>query len=188
MFERDLPGENKGGHSPDSKIGNLPLETCDTINGAWGYNAGDKRFKSVPDLIRYLVRAAGRDANFLLNVGPRPDGTLDPESVKRLQGIGEWMAKFGHTIRSTRGGPIAPQPWGVSTQTPEVVYLHVLDASAADDTGWLALSGSEGLSANEVRAVADGSQVKSRKDPNGLLAVKLDTPTDAIDLVLQVAK
>src|SRR5256885_14581825 len=70
MFEKDLPGRNTAGFNSKSEIGHLPLETCDTINGAWGYNAADKRFKGAKDLIHYLVRAAGNNANFLLNVGP----------------------------------------------------------------------------------------------------------------------
>ena len=69
MFEKDLPGANTAGFNQTS-ISALPLETCETVNGAWGYNKNDKKFKSVPDLIHYLVRAAGSNANFLLNIGP----------------------------------------------------------------------------------------------------------------------
>ncbi len=188
MFERDLPGENKGGHSKDAQIGRLPLETCDTINGAWGYNASDKNFKSVPDLIRYLVRAAGRDANFLLNVGPRPDGTLDPESVKRLEGIGAWLATHGQSVYGTRGGPIEPQSWGVSTQTPATIYLHVLDATKADADGWLTLSGSADVPAGQVGRLGADGEVESRKNGDGLLQVRLAKDDDAVDVVLVLNK
>lgn len=188
MYERDLPGENKGGHSQDAEVGRLPLETCDTINGAWGYNAGDKNFKAVPDLIRYLVRAAGRDANFLLNVGPRPDGTLDPESVTRLEGIGEWLAQYGQSIYGTRGGPIAPQSWGVTTQTPKTVYLHILDTSKTGDEDWLALAGTENLKASHVDRVGNGAQLATRTNAKGMLEVKLAKDADAVDVVLAVAK
>ena len=188
MYERDLPGENKGGHSRDAQIGNLPLETCDTINGAWGYNAEDKQFKSVPDLVRYLVRAAGRDANFLLNVGPRPDGTIDPESVARLEGIGAWVAEFGHTIYGTRGGPIAPQPWGVSTQTPEAVYLHILDRSTTNAEGWLTLSGTAGTPAADVSPVAGDIPLEIRGGGQEVLEVRFDGASDAVDIALRVAR
>ena len=127
MFEKDLPGQNTTGFSGEAKVGSLPLETCETINGAWGYNSEDKRFKSRKQLIQYLVRAAGNNANFLLNVGPRPDGTIQPEFVERLKQIGEWMAKYGASIYGTRGGPISPRPWGVTTRKKGTVYLHVLD-------------------------------------------------------------
>ena len=61
MFEKDLPGTNTSGFNT-AEIGALPLESCETINGAWGYNATDKKFKSTKDLIHYLVRAAGNNA------------------------------------------------------------------------------------------------------------------------------
>jgi alpha-L-fucosidase len=127
MFEKDLPGQNTSGFSGDAEVGRLPLETCDTINRAWGYNASDKRFKSTRELIHYLVRAAGYGANFLLNVGPRPDGTIQEEFVQRLKEIGAWTSKNGESVYGTRGGPVTPRPWGVTTQTKERVYVHVLD-------------------------------------------------------------
>lgn len=127
MFEKDLPGQNTSGFSADAKIGRLPLETCDTINGAWGYNANDKRFKSTRQLVQYLIKAAGNNANFLLNIGPKPDGTIQEEFVSRLREIGEWTGKFGTTIFGTHGGPITPRPWGVTTQRGNRVYVHLLD-------------------------------------------------------------
>ena len=73
IFERDLPGENKAGLSGQD-ISALPLETCETMNGMWGYKITDQNYKSPKTLIHYLVKAAGRDANLLLNIGPQPDG------------------------------------------------------------------------------------------------------------------
>jgi alpha-L-fucosidase len=127
MFEKDLPGRNTAGFNADSKIGELPLETCDTINGAWGYNKNDKRFKSTGDLIQYLARAASNNANFLLNVGPMPNGQIQPEFQTRLREMGEWLSKYGESIYGTKGGPITARPWGVSTQKGDRVYLHVFD-------------------------------------------------------------
>lgn len=127
MFERDLPGQNTAGFSGEAKIGNLPLETCDTMNGSWGYNESDRKFKSAKQLVHYLVRAAGHNANFLLNVGPKPDGAIQDEFVATLREIGGWMAKHGESIYGTRGGPVAPRPWGATTQRGNRVYVHVLD-------------------------------------------------------------
>ncbi len=95
MFEKDLPGQNTAGFNAESKIGALPLETCETINRAWGYNEKDNRYKSTRELIHYLVRASGHNANFLLNVGPRPDGTIQPEFVERLREMGAWLRTNG---------------------------------------------------------------------------------------------
>jgi alpha-L-fucosidase len=127
MFEKDLPGHSTQDFNKESEIGALPLETCDTINNAWGYNKNDKHFKSPTDLIHYLVRAAGYDSNFLLNIGPMPTGEIQPEFVERLKAMGKWMEKNGESIYGTRGGPIAPRPWGVTTQKGATIYVHILD-------------------------------------------------------------
>ena len=127
MFEQDLPGQNKTGFSADETIGDLPLETAETINHSWGFNASDHNFKSTRELVQYLVRAAGANANFLLNVGPRPDGTIQPEFVERLEQIGRWLSANGASIYGTRGGPISPHPWGVTTQIGNTIYVHILD-------------------------------------------------------------
>ena len=71
MFERDLPGENKSGLNFQT-ASPLPLETCETINGSWGYNITDRNYKSTKQIIHYLVNAAGRNSNLLLNVGLCP--------------------------------------------------------------------------------------------------------------------
>jgi alpha-L-fucosidase len=188
MFERDLPGENKGGHSRDAVVGALPLETCDTLNHSWGYNAEDHNFKTVKQCVHYLARAAGRNANLLLNVGPRPDGTIDAESAKRLEGIGQWLAKFERTVRPTRGGPVPPQPWGVSTESPDAVYLHVLDSTTAGEGGWLTLTGTETVKGNELACVGEDGPVVWRRGDRGSIRVKRDWDPEAIDVVFQIAK
>jgi alpha-L-fucosidase len=125
-FEQDLPGANTAGFNT-REIGALPLETSLTMNESWGFNIADKKFKSVGELIGYLVRAAGQNANLLLNIGPRPDGTVQPEAVARLDSLGAWLARHGAAIYATRGGPLPPHPWGVTTQRGDSVFVHVLD-------------------------------------------------------------
>jgi alpha-L-fucosidase len=127
MFEKDLPGQNTTGFSGDSVVGELPLETCETINGAWGWNIADRKWKSAKDLVHYLARAAGMNANLLLNVGPQPNGKLQPEQVERLKAMGAWLKVNGESIYGTRGGPVSPRPWGVTTRKEKTVYVHVFD-------------------------------------------------------------
>jgi alpha-L-fucosidase len=127
MFEKDLPGQNTTGFSADSEIGHLPLETCETMNKSWGYNLSDKKFKTSKDLIHYLVKAAGHNSNFLLNVGPMPNGKIQPEFTDTLLKIGKWMDVYGETIYGTRGGPIAAKNWGVTTYKNNKVFVHILD-------------------------------------------------------------
>jgi alpha-L-fucosidase len=171
MFEKDLPGANTAGFN-NTSISALPLETCETISGAWGYNKNDKRFKSVPELIHYLVRAAGSNANFLLNVGPMPTGKIQPEFIERLHEVGVWMEKNGETIYATRGGPIAPRNWGVTTQKGNRIYLHVLDWQ--DD--YLALPGVPGV--KEAHLFNTHAKVELKTLDGGLL---LRIPKDARD-------
>jgi alpha-L-fucosidase len=125
-FEQDLPGANTAGFNT-RQIGALPLETSLTMNESWGFNITDKKFKSVGDLIGYLARAAGANANLLLNIGPRPDGTIQPEAADRLRAIGEWLARNGRSIYGTRGGPVPPRAWGLTTQRGDTVFVHVLN-------------------------------------------------------------
>jgi alpha-L-fucosidase len=130
IFEQDLPGMNAAGFNKVKVSGNLPVETCMTINGSWGFDARDTKYKSTESLIQALVESAGRGANLLLNVGPRPDGTIDQESSQRLAEMGGWLKTYGDSVYGTRRGPIPPQPWGVSTEKGERgsqrIYLHVL--------------------------------------------------------------
>lgn len=127
MFEKDLPGANTAGFNDRAEIGDLPLEMCDTINNSWGYNKEDRGHKTSKDLVHLLVKAAGHDANLLLNVGPLPDGTLQAEHVERLGEVGRWLEANGESIYGTRGGPMAARSWGVTTQKGDRVYVHVLD-------------------------------------------------------------
>jgi alpha-L-fucosidase len=125
-FEQDLPGANTAGFNT-SEIGKLPLETSLTMNGSWGFNITDRNFKTATQLIHYLVRAAGYGANLLLNVGPRPDGTIQPEAVERLKELGQWVAAHGTSIFGTRAGPITPREWGATTQRNDTIFVHVLN-------------------------------------------------------------
>jgi len=127
-FEQDLPGANTAGFNT-TEIGKLPTETSLTMNGSWGFNITDRDFKSVKELVTTLVRAAGTGTNLLLNIGPRPDGTISPEFVQRLDSIGRWMDKHGQSIYATRAGPITPRQWGVTTRKGDTVYVHVVSWS-----------------------------------------------------------
>jgi alpha-L-fucosidase len=77
--------------------------------------------------LHFLIRAAGANANFLLNVGPTAQGEIQPEFVERLEAMGDWLKTRGETIYGTRAGPIAPRSWGVSTASGQRIYLHILD-------------------------------------------------------------
>jgi alpha-L-fucosidase len=182
-FEKDLPGGNTAGWNT-STISDLPLETSETINGSWGFNITDRGFKSVRDLVRLLVNAAGRNANLLLNVGPMPDGRIQPEFVERLQGLGAWLAVHGDAIYGTRGGPVAPRPWGVTTQQGDRVFVHLLQWPETDDL-WLPLE----RPVRRARFVGRDGAVAVRRSGRGVLlqglpALRTDEPVLVVELEL----
>jgi len=177
MFEKDLPGANSAGFNK-AAVSQLPLETCETINGSWGYNANDHNFKSVPDLIHYLVRAAGSNANFLLNVGPNSHGQVQPEAVERLHAIGEWLQKNGATIYGTRGGPITPRPWGVTTEKGSEVYVHILDWK----DGYLALPALDKVKG--AHWFGSGEKVEIAPLNGGMLLRIPESQRDAVDTIV----
>ncbi len=102
-------------------------ETCMTINETWAYNKNDRKFKSTGELIRTLVDVASKGGNFLLNVGPAPDGTIQPEFEERLRGVGAWLQINGDAIYGTTYGPVQGVSNLRTTQKGNTVYLHVLD-------------------------------------------------------------
>jgi alpha-L-fucosidase len=174
MFERDLPGKKTAEFNADSVVSQLPLETCDTINGAWGFNATDRKWKDPRDLLHELVRAAGMNANLLLNIGPQPNGQIQPEQAERLRRMGAWLKKYGDSIYGTRGGPVAPRPWGVTTKKGNTVYVHVLDWPDAELT-----IPPLGGSVRAARALTNGHAVKVEALKDGSLL--LDLPASARD-------
>jgi alpha-L-fucosidase len=184
-FEQDLPGANSAGFNTTYVSEGLPLETSLTINGSWGFSITDKQFKSLRTLVGYLVRAAGRNANLLLNIGPRPDGTISPELVARLDSIGDWLRTYGSAIYGTRGGPTPPRPWGVTTQRGDRVYVHVLDWSDPE----LALP-PLGRRVRAARLLAGGAAVPVRQTATGLALTLPPRGADEIDqvVVLELAR
>lgn len=102
-----------------------------TMNDHWGFNAADAHWKSTQELVRNLIDIASKGGNYLLNVGPRADGTFPPESVERLQQIGAWMKTNGDAIHGTTASVFDDLPWGRCTVkragATTKLYLHVFD-------------------------------------------------------------
>ena len=131
MFEKDLPHQNVSGLNFQQPSDELPLETCETINGAWGFNLTDTNYKSDKQLVSLLVNAAGNGANLLLNVGPMPNGKFQPEFTERLEYMGKWLQVYGESIYATHRGFILPQAWGCVTEKDDKVYIHLLQNPGA---------------------------------------------------------
>lgn len=178
MFERDLPGQNTAGHSAGSEIGELPLETCQTMNGMWGYRITDQNYKDAKTLIQYLVQAAGNNANLLLNVGPQPNGEIPALALDRMKEMGAWLRQYGETIYGTRGGEITPRDWGVTTRKDNKLFVHILNL---EDNGlFLPLTDQK---VKKATLFKDGSPVKFTQDKDGVVLKLAEVPTD-IDYVV----
>lgn len=115
--------------TPEQRVGgfqiNRPWETCMTIATQWAWKPDDQ-VKSLEQCLQTLIRSAGGDGNLLFNVGPKPDGTIEPLQVERLKEMGQWLKQYGYSIYETRGGPFKPTDWGVSTRKGNKIYLHVM--------------------------------------------------------------
>ena len=181
MFEKDLPGHNTTGFSPDQKIGDLPKETCETINNSWGFNLQDKRHKSKKELIQYLVKSAGYDANFLLNVGPMPNGKIQTEHQELLREMGKWLTVNGETIYGTKGGPLSARNWGVTTQKGNKVYLHILNWH--DETLTIPKLSKK---VNAARLFSDKSPLKFQENNFGISVMVPKDKMNEIDTIVEL--
>ena len=146
MFEKDLPG---------GAVSALPLETCETMNYAWGYKVEDQWYKPLKDIVALLVKAVSMDANLLLNIGPMASGELPSPALERLQELGAWMRKHGHTVNGCGSTGIPPEPWGVTTRDAKHLYIHILDPSALPADGIVKVSLGRRTFYRKVPAVLD---------------------------------
>ena len=178
ISERDLPGENKAGLSGQN-ISALPLETCETMNGMWGYKIKDQNYKSVEELIHLLVKAAGKGANLLLNIGPQPNGELPAVAVNRLKEIGEWMSIYGNTIYGTTPGEVLPHSWGVSTMKGKTQYIHILDW--ADNGIFIPVKGK----VKSAVCLSSGEPLKYTVTDGGIF-VNLSKVPDEVDYIIEL--
>lgn len=182
MFEKDLPGQNKTGLSFQQASESLPLETCETINASWGYNITDNNYKTVKNLIHYLVNAAGLNTNFLLNVGPLPNGKIQQEFIDTLTAIGNWLQKNGETIYGTRGNIIAPQEWGVVTGKEKNLYAHILKRPA---TNYVFLPGFKDK-INHAWLISNKKEIRYKQLPEGLFIYLNESSWDDIDTIIEL--
>lgn len=188
-FGRDIVGELADAcHKADIRLHlyyslidwsrELPLETCQTMGASWGYDIKDTEYKSSEELIHYLVNAAGRGGNLLLNIGPGPDGRLPVRALDRLRDIGEWMDEFGFTIYGSQRGDILPRDWGATTRKGDTLYVHILDLP--DNSLFLPLTGQKVTGAV---CVNDGKRIRFIQDKDGVV-LKLGRIPEETDTII----
>lgn len=178
IFERDLPGENKAGLSGQD-VSRLPLETCQTMNGMWGYKLIDQNYKSTETLIQYLVSAAGKGANLLMNVGPQPNGEIPAAALQRLKEMGEWTRANGETIYGTTAGDIPVQEWGVTTRKGERLFVHIMNLDSTE------LFMPLGCKVKKAFTYADKKPVKVKKTKGGVKLLFDEAPA-GVDYIVEL--
>lgn len=183
MFEKDLPGVNSHGWIDEAhSVSSLPLETCETMNGSWGYHIKDNKYKTCKNLIQYLTKAAGSNSNFLLNVGPMPNGKIQVEFADTLKKMGDWLSKFGPSIYKTRGNILrVNNSWGTATQSADgKIFLHILDRESP-----AILVQGLGKEIRSLKTYLSGDKVKFTPTTSGLVieVSKLWKPQD-LSLIL----
>jgi alpha-L-fucosidase len=118
-------------NTPEQRIGTYddkePWETCMTLGRQWSWKPDDS-LKSADNVIRILATCVGGDGNLLLDVGPMPDGRIEPRQVEILKQVGKWLGKNGESIYGTRGGPWKPGRDSASTRKGNVIYVHILNS------------------------------------------------------------
>ncbi|MCK6447462.1 MAG: alpha-L-fucosidase [Planctomycetes bacterium] len=172
---------------PPTGFPGVDWESCMTMNGHWGFNRADKDFKSTKELVRNLIDIASKGGNYLLNVGPRADGTFPPESVQRLAEIGKWMDRYGSAIHGTTASVFDALDFGRCTvrvgPKKTKLFLHVFDWPSSRE---LVL---EGLG-NKVRAaypLGDSSRELKVTTADGQVRVRVpEKPLDPLASVIVV--
>ena len=148
--------------TPEQEVGgfqnNRPWETCMTIANQWAWKPNDE-VKSLEQCLHSLIRSAGGDGNLLFNVGPMPDGRIEPLQVTRLHEMGQWLQKYGYSVYGTRGGPFKPTDWGVTTRKENTIFLHILKWNSNSPKIVFPVMGME---IKGIR-LADGGEVKLTK-------------------------
>ncbi|MBL8731877.1 MAG: alpha-L-fucosidase [Planctomycetes bacterium] len=172
---------------PATGLPGVDWESCMTMNDHWGWNAADPDWKSATTLLRNLVDIASKGGNYLLNIGPRADGSFPPQAVERLQRIAAWMRSNGDAIHGTTASVFDTLPFGRCTvragEAASTLYLHVFDWPA---TGRITLPG---LANTVTRAfvLGDPANVLSVAATADGVGIRLPAqPADDIDTVIAV--
>lgn len=176
-------GANEDFYTPEQTIGayddKTPWETCMTLGTQWSWKPDDK-IKPAGEVIRILAQCAGGDGNLLLDVGPMPDGQIEPRQIEVLKQVGAWLAKNGESIYGTRGGPWIPTKAIASTRRGNMIYLHVLQWK----TDRLELP----AFARNIKSATllNGGKVEVAKQGDQLLVTVVAASRDALDTVVKL--
>ncbi|MDI6447763.1 alpha-L-fucosidase [Anaerobaca lacustris] len=166
---------------PSTGIPGVDWEVCMTMNTTWGYSEHDDAWKSNETLIRNLVDIVSKGGNYLLNIGPKGDGSIPQQSIDSMRAIGNWMAVNGEAIYATSASPFEQPAWGRYTKKPGKLYAHVF-AWPADGQLSIPLKGQRVAKAY-LLADAGRTALKTQTTSDG---VTIQLPSRAPDAIASV--
>lgn len=166
---------------PSTGVPGVDWEVCMTMNTTWGYSEHDRAWKSTETLLRTLIDIVSKGGNYLLNIGPKGDGSIPEESITSMRAIGDWMKINGEAIYCTTASPFEPPSWGRYTAKPGKLYVHVFDWPT-DGTLTLPLGG---MNVKQTYLLSDASKsplnVEKASD-----TIKINVPAKAPDSIASV--
>ncbi len=112
---------------PDVGLPGVDWESCMTMNRTWGWKSADLDWKTDEVLIRNLIDVVSKGGNYLLNVGPTPEGVIPHPSVERLRAMGDWLKVNAESIYGSSASPFEKPDWGRFTLKPGALYAHVFE-------------------------------------------------------------
>lgn len=114
--------------SPIDRAWEVPCTLSTHPGHTWGY----KSWVEIPPVeqeaskrIKQLGRIASRGGNYLLNIGPKPDGTIQAHQIEVLEAIGDWVSANQEAIFDTQPNPFLASPWGEATWNDSTLYLQI---------------------------------------------------------------
>ena len=159
-------------------IGNtIDCETPMTMRLNWGYDKNDNNWKTPREIIKMLSLCSTRNTNFLLNIGPKPDGSLSQEEISCLKELGRWMKNNSESIKNTNGSPLQKEyPWGglSISHDKKTLYIHI---QKIPENGKITI---EGLNGDFISA-----EFLQNHTP---IKFSYDSKTNKIELIFKPAK
>ncbi len=160
-------------------------ESCMTMNDSWGYQAADDNWKSPKTIVRNLVTCAHGTGNYLLNIGPKPDGSIPEESVRILTSVGKWMDRNGPSIYKTDLCQPGRSNYAGFSRDGNTLYMHVHFwpgetvalaglMNKVKSARLLATGQEVKFNQEEFRVRFTGLPLKAPDDPVTTLAIELD--------------
>jgi alpha-L-fucosidase len=181
-------GTNEDIDTPEQKVEasepGRSWESCMTMGDSWGYLHNDPNMRTASQILYSLVTAACGEGNYLLNIGPKSDGTISKPEISRLKAIGDWMQVNGESIYGSERCPFHPGRLGLMTAKGNTVYYHVFRWPMQ---GEFSLWGVK----NKVKSatvIATGQQARIETDATGRIWFRglPKTPPDKINTVIKL--